>query len=161
MTLPRTAADLPSRNTSGGANSNRVIGGTSEMNRRPGRQSPTTDWHFAAPFLITLAFIGFDLQRDGASSGTEDLAFVHDPTRLIVLGLAYISALLLCILRARWIVAVMRSNVLYGGFVLFIGASALWSAYPLKVVIDTGHYVGFTLVVLAAVYGFGSEASEW
>lgn len=109
---------------------------------------------YALPFAVTIAFIGYALQRGAIDDVSGDLAFTRDPTRLVVLGSAYALAFLLLISRPAKTLAMLGRHWVYALFLVFIGLSALWSAHPAKVIVDTGHYVGFSAVVLAATYYF-------
>ncbi len=87
---------------------------------------------------------GRDLQADSV------MAFKDDPSRLIVYGSAYLLAALWL---SRRLSDARRVAVGLWPWCLLIGYALLsmsWSEYPGKVLVNCGHYVGGTLVALAA-----------
>ena len=91
-----------------------------------------------------------------------ELAFLNDPSQLIIRGSAYLIALLLFLREfsrnAEW----LFGKIIFLFFVTYILMSGSWSDYPIKVFINWGHQAGVALsVMVAALYFMENEESVY
>lgn len=107
---------------------------------------------YVVPMLLALVGAAGALPK--AEGDTQDAAlFLAEPARLMIFGSAYLLAGLLVLVRWRQSAAAASQLGLYGLLTAYTVASAAWSLYPLRVVINTAHSLGLTLVAIsAAVY---------
>jgi O-antigen ligase len=119
-------------------------------------------WVYVFPLfvLIVSTTIQYRPRADIVSQG--QLAFVNDPTQLIIKGLVYIISLIFVIGRigdsSRLI---LSGGAIYLLLLLYIIFSSLWSAFPAKVYITWGHFAGVCLVALAASFYFQSNTRRF
>lgn len=102
----------------------------------------------AFAYLVACGVLG--LSSSGATASATGLAFTENPIRLIIYGVIYVTAL-------GWLLRHTRAVGDMAGrlwplwlLLAYALASVGWSAVPAKVLIDTGHLCGVTLVALAA-----------
>jgi exopolysaccharide production protein ExoQ len=109
-------------------------------------------------FLLAGGLLGDGGVRSALSA--EGLGFMDDPRRLIAYGTAYLLALIW--LARRWGEATSLARGLWPWWLMVAYAflSMGWSHFPLKVFINCGHYIGETLVALAAVLA-ARERQRW
>ncbi len=106
------------------------------------------------PMLVLFfnSAIGFGFYNSTAdsSNATVDLAMQQDPSQLIIRGSAYLLALILC---AKNFDSFFR-NVIHRwaflGMALYVIITMMWSAYPVKVVVYWGHFIGVSLSLIVA-----------
>ena len=104
-------------------------------------------------FLLVLnSIITFQYDSSHLSLAEAEIAFIRDPSNLIVLGSAYLIALILVLRKIRQTLQIVRSQLVYCLFLLYIALSMFWSAFPIKVFITWGHYAGYTLIAISSVY---------
>lgn len=109
---------------------------------------------YLLPLVITLTFMSFSLKGSDVGQDASEPAFYNDPSRLMALGSAYLLALWLCLRNFRWTLRMLGRGWPYLLLLIYIAASAFWSRYPVKVLVNWGHYAGFALVALSVVrYG--------
>jgi O-antigen ligase len=112
----------------------------------------------AFPFITVLFNTEITLRKPSHLTITQaSTAFLQDPTQLIILGIAYLSALACLVHRLEKSFNILSNHKVYLIMLLYILMSSLWSQFPLKVFIAWGHFVGFSLVALAASYYFESK----
>ncbi|MFD2265583.1 O-antigen ligase family protein [Lacibacterium aquatile] len=102
------------------------------------------------PFLLALiaAIVPLTAEKTvdlGGGSGSLD-----DPTRMMVFGTAYLWGAILCLMRSGDAIGVLgrAKGVLL--LILFVAASALWSSFPMKVILVAIHLVGLLATTIAA-----------
>lgn len=126
------------------------------MNNKGFIEHKEGNFFYAMPFVIVflvasiLFYSQVNLQRPGSQ-------FFAGSVRLIILGPAYLLALVCVLTQLKYSVNFIIRHWIYFLFLIYILGSAMWSSYPGKVFITWGHYAGFTLVVLSAVYYFKSR----
>ncbi|MBU4259061.1 MAG: O-antigen ligase family protein [Proteobacteria bacterium] len=109
---------------------------------------------YIIPFFLLVLNSAITLQHGHShlSWAEAEIAFIRDPTTLIVLGSAYLIALILVLRKIRQTLQIVRSQLVYCLFLLYIALSMFWSAFPIKVFITWGHYAGYTLIAISSVY---------
>ncbi len=115
------------------------------------------NFFYAMPFIVVflVASIMFYSQVNLQTPGIQN--FFAGSIRLMILGPAYLLALICVLTKFKHSVNFIIRHWIYFLFLLYILSSAMWSSYPIKVFITWGHYAGFTLVALSAVYYFKSR----
>lgn len=113
------------------------------------------------PLAVLLIGSGFQLTRhENADATASGLGFTEDPTRLIVYGAAYLWALAWLASRAETARQVLARLWPWAALLAFMIMSALWSRFPLKVLIDWGHSCGVTLAVAAAAIALNCDQQK-
>lgn len=109
---------------------------------------------YVIPFFVLLlnSIITFQYDSSHLSLAEAEIVFTKDPTTLIVLGSAYLIALILVLRKIRQTLQLVRSQLVYCLFLIYIALSMFWSAFPIKVFITWGHYAGYTLIAISSVY---------
>lgn len=115
---------------------------------------------YGLPLLVTV-FVSTVYLKLPEESRAAEYAFLHNPSRLIMLGAAYLFALMLVMQRAMEGLRIVFRNKLLVVLVCYMLASSFWSLYPLKVVIDWGHITGLTLVILCALFYIGGYPEKF
>ncbi|MBW1938544.1 MAG: O-antigen ligase family protein [Deltaproteobacteria bacterium] len=116
---------------------------------------------YIIPFLILLFVFSVALVKKGSSATAPgQLAFLSNPINLIILGSAYMMAAWLFFINAQVFIASIKRNWFYVASLFFVLSTAVVSGYPVKVVINCFHFVGMTLVIVAAVYYFNDNTQK-
>lgn len=110
--------------------------------------------------LIILSITLGELIKPIAKSG-DDLGFITDPRRLMILGFAYCIAILCFLKSASTGLFLIRKNILFFLFLIFSLLSFIWSKYSIKVVVNFGHYLGFLIAILAMIYYFKDKQDKY
>lgn len=105
----------------------------------------------AALFIVAAGLAGLVGDGTVSSAAATGYGFTEDPRRFIVYGLAYCWALIWLLRRSDEALSLAKAIWPLWLLVAYAGASMAWSRIPFKVFINTGHYAGEILVVLAAV----------
>lgn len=106
---------------------------------------------FISPLFLALLASTLSLQKAEIDQVATSVLQEGDPSRLYIFGGIYVLALILVISRIRVMSNILRTHWSYALFLVYVIASAAWSAYPQKVLLNWGHFVGTTLVCLAAI----------
>ena len=105
---------------------------------------------YLLPLAVLMIAGGINLGAGSGVRSVSDLAFMNDPTQLIIRGGSYALALVLFLgdfsRNIRW----FTGKSLFLFFSFYILMTAYWSAYPVKVVVNWGHQVGIALTVMMA-----------
>lgn len=128
------------------------------MNRA--RASDLRSWPGLLPavvFVLAGGLLGFSAP---ATLSGQGLAFVEDPTRLLIYGGAYVWSLAWLIAHPHGVRQLALGVWPWCLLLVYVLASSLWSSYPLKVVINFGHLTGGTLVAAAAVLSVHGSAAK-
>lgn len=107
-----------------------------------------------AAIFIVAAGLGGLLGGEGSFTGTAagtGYGFTEDPRRLIIYGIAYLWALMWLLPRSRAALPLVQRTWLLWLLIAYASSSMLWSRIPFKVFVNCGHYIGETLIALAAV----------
>ena len=111
----------------------------------------------AMAFLLAGGVLGFTEARTLSGQG---LAFVEDPTRLLVYGGAYSWALAWLIAHPKGVARLATAVWPWCVLLAYVLASSLWSPFPLKVIVNFGHLAGGTLVAAAAVLAVQGDGGK-
>jgi O-antigen ligase len=109
------------------------------------------------PLIIIILATTISFKLSGVSSGGTEVAFINDPRRLIVLGFAYLLAVIVFFNNFQFGLKVLSRQWLYLLMLCYVIASLFWSKYPIKVFIGFGHYVGVLFSVIAAAVCFKKD----
>ncbi|HLN24490.1 MAG TPA: hypothetical protein VK558_10935, partial [Patescibacteria group bacterium] len=110
---------------------------------------------FLLPFLLALfgMIYGFGV----SVSGVDQAGFMVDPSRMVVIGGAYGLGLILC-LSGGFGTGGGAGLSLYWVSLVGVLASALWSVYPQRVLINFIHLGGASVVCVAAFHSLGRDS---
>ena len=116
---------------------------------------------YCLPFLVVLFACSVALVKKGTgATAPGQLAFLSNPINLIVLGTAYVIAAWLFFINAGIFINSIKRNWVYIVSIFFTLSTVCVSVYPVKVVINYFHFVGMTLVIVAAVYYFNDNIQK-
>jgi exopolysaccharide production protein ExoQ len=107
------------------------------------------------PLPFVLLLLGdSNLSPIGRSAANPEsaagLAFVNDPTRLLILSAAYGLSAFLLLRRFPARSLATAGLLIYVVILAYILATVAWSAYPLKVFVTWAHHAGLMLVAITA-----------
>ncbi len=107
---------------------------------------------YLLPFVIVVLAMGFQglfhgFHQPTATSGAGQPVFL----RMVVYGSAYALSLFLLLRNPLLIIAAGKRQWPYIVFLLLAMFSILWSAIPVKVLINVGHYSGLWLAIICLV----------
>lgn len=112
---------------------------------------------FQAPLFLALFATTFSVKKP-LLYPTSVASMQGDEFRTIIFGSIYLLTVFLLLTRIQSFLILVRHNWAYLLFLFYVICSAAWSAYPGKVFITWGHFVGHFLVCAAAVMALqGSE----
>lgn len=106
----------------------------------------------ALPFFLALFASTLSAQYTAIESIGRMAPVDEEPYRPFVFGVIYLLAAIVVLLNMRRLVDVLRHHSTYLLFLTYALASAIWSEYPLKVLITWGHLVGSVLIALSVVF---------
>lgn len=102
------------------------------------------------PFMLAViaAVVPLTVEKTVDLSGSN--SSLDDPTRMMVFGLAYLWGTVLCLKRGSDAVAILGRCKAWMLLLVYIAASALWSAFPMKVLVGVVHFIGVTATAISA-----------
>jgi exopolysaccharide production protein ExoQ len=84
------------------------------------------------------------------SRTVSQLTYQDDSSQLVVRGGAYLISIIFLLINFKENYKVLIDKKIFLLFIVFFICSVLWSGFPIKVIVNSGHLLGMTLVLLAA-----------
>lgn len=111
-------------------------------------------WLYALPFFIILLAISIDIQKPGMQWGQGTMAPQGSIYRQVVFGGTYLMAFILAVRKIGALNRVLSNHWAYIGLLVYILISALWSHFPLQVIVVWVHFTGSFFIAMTAVMAF-------
>jgi len=116
---------------------------------------------YIIPFIIVIFAFSVSLVKKGSGAANPgQFAFLSNPINLVILGTAYVIAAWLFFTNVGIFINSIKRNWVYIVSIFFTLSTVCVSVYPVKVVINYFHFVGMTLVIVAAVYYFNDNSQK-
>lgn len=126
---------------------------TSKDDLHNGYRKNVTRSHLVPLFILLLfSSMGHNLAApaDTTATAVQEVGFQSNPLPLAIRGLAYIWAFILVLFHAGSTLTQVSRQGAFLLFAAYVAASMLWSAFPIKVLINVAHLVGLYLVLIAS-----------
>lgn len=112
------------------------------------------NWLYAMPLFIMLLAMGIDVQKPTSLFVHGSIVQESSTYRQVVYGSTYLLAFILAIRKMAWLKAVLSDHWAYVAVLIYILLSALWSAFPMQVIVTWVHFTGFFFIGVTAAMAF-------